>query len=278
MAAEGGDADRAVVVTRRVRSDDGHVDAARTPFEHSSEPVDDEVVADVVPTQGLGVVVVDAAENGRDVLASVLVTRGRVVDHRQPGGVGVVGLAVPPRLVRAPVSPGDDRWLERCRLSSCGFAEQCFEPGLRRADQTGSRQTRGVDQVRSDSVGTHTPDLQPPRLAHPHRLCHPLPAGSALARAGVRPLTVGRESPGERPRGPGPAVGGGSEVDGVTVRELESDEAEGHRGHSGRRQPGCPGQPVEHRGRDLRDGGPTQTRCDHTTTGHQSHHTEPPEH
>ena len=83
VRAEHRDADRAAVEAERMRADDVPVDPAVAALVHGAEAVDEEVVADVVPTVALHVVQLDPADDRRRFDARVVVRSRRVVDDRR---------------------------------------------------------------------------------------------------------------------------------------------------------------------------------------------------
>ena len=102
------------VVVERVRADHRTVDAAVAAFPDPTEAVDEEVVADVGPAAGLRVVGVDRPEDGRHVLALVVVGVDRVV-HETAVHLEVRRRAVAHRLVGTPLGARVDHRLGRDR-------------------------------------------------------------------------------------------------------------------------------------------------------------------
>ncbi len=80
--AEVRDPGREPVVTLGLSPDHRLIDAARPTFEDLPEPVDQEVVADVVPAVGVPVVLADRQHDSGGVLGGVVVGRHRVVHER----------------------------------------------------------------------------------------------------------------------------------------------------------------------------------------------------
>ncbi len=100
--------ERVVVVAEGVGADDRARDPAVAALPDPAELVDQEVVADVAPALGLGVVRVDAAQHARDVVARVVVGVDRVV-HESGADRAVARAAVAHPLVGAPLLAGEDR-------------------------------------------------------------------------------------------------------------------------------------------------------------------------
>ena len=147
VAAEHRDPDRAVVVARSVRPYDGPVDTASTALEHAAEPVDEEVVADVVPSQRVRVVAVDAPQDRRDVLPGVVVAGRGVMHHSEPGCLGVVRAPAPPGLVSSPLGPPDDVGAERDGVGRSLVAREHAQRGQRGSRHQGTGQAGGVHEV-----------------------------------------------------------------------------------------------------------------------------------
>ena len=258
VTAEHGHADRTVVVTGGVRTDDGSVDATGTALEHAAEPIDEEVVADVVPSQGVRVVAVDPAEDRRDLLSCVVVARRSVVDDGEPGSPGEVRAPVAPGLVGAPLGPHDDAGAERCRMGCRRVTRQNGQRRLGRAYQQGTGQACTVHQVGTNRRRSPAAHLKPAGLPHPHRLRHASPGGDVLAVARRRPLSDGGDPSGDGPGRPGLAVGGCAELDRLVVAEqLETDQTEGNRRLDGLRHSAA--------GDERLRAGRGQSRCEGTT-------------
>src|SRR5699024_4745992 len=111
VGAHDGDAEGPGVISGDVCADHGLVQPTGTAFPEAAELVREDVVADVGPAAALRVEAVDAAEDRGDVVGTVAVGAGRVVDDRGLDGARVVGGAVAHALVRAPRLAGADRRL-----------------------------------------------------------------------------------------------------------------------------------------------------------------------
>ena len=106
--AQVGDADTALVGLAGVGPDDRLVEARGPALPDRAEPVDHEVVPDVVPAPGVLVVGLDRPEHGRDLGGRVVVAVHRVVDDRPGQAVGGVDRSPVGR--RTPVRPRAHRW------------------------------------------------------------------------------------------------------------------------------------------------------------------------
>ena len=106
--ADGRHREGVVVVVERVGTDDRLVDAAVAALPDPTEPVDQEVVADVAPPTGLHVVGVDAADDRRHLGLGVVVGVDRVVDEAAADRAVAQRLLVADALVGAPLGAGVD--------------------------------------------------------------------------------------------------------------------------------------------------------------------------
>ena len=82
IGAQHGHAEGACVHARCVSADDAGVEAAAAALVDGAETVDQHVVADVRPAAGFHVVVLNAAENARDLAAGIRRFAGRVVQRQ----------------------------------------------------------------------------------------------------------------------------------------------------------------------------------------------------
>ena len=182
-------------------------DAAVPAFVDGAVAVDEEVVADVAPVQRLGVVGVDAADDGGSLRGGVAVAARGVV-HEGHLDRRVVGRAGPPGLVGAPVGAAHDRRPG----GHGGRVGREAKPGDGRGGTAQDADDRGravgvlravdghdahVAQAHGDrlrAAGSLRRQLQVPSAAGPHRLGEGLllPAffSDALQRHGV-PATPG---------------------------------------------------------------------------------------
>ncbi len=115
IVAEQRDPGGAGVEAFRVRADHVSLDAAATTFVDRAEPVDEKVVADVVPAVSLHVVDLDPAHDRGRLRPRVRVRPGRVMDDGEPDGRRERGPRAHDLLVRAPRRAGDDRRRARLR-------------------------------------------------------------------------------------------------------------------------------------------------------------------
>ena len=183
VVADQGNADRPGVEPLGLRTDHVPVDPAGAPFEDLAVPVDEKVVADVVPVVPAHVVQLDPAHDRRRSGRAVRVRAGRVVDDRERDGPGIARRRALDRLVGAPLRARHD--LRR--------------PGHRDAPDRGVRD-RGPDVPGAEAP--HVPDepeRDPVGRADPVRVAE-VPAGPH-ARFGARRIGKvlalrGRASPG----------------------------------------------------------------------------------
>ena len=173
VLAEHGDADRAGVEPLRMRADDVALDPAVAALVDGAEPVDEEVVADVVPAVPLDVEELDRPHDRGRLRRRVAVGAGRVVDESQPQRGRERRPGAADLLVRVPAFAGDDRGRARLLERPGGHA------GGRAPDEPGSQACDGAADAVLDSIG----GADPPRVPEPP----PLGAG-ALVRARVRPV------------------------------------------------------------------------------------------
>ena len=130
IGPEDRNADGAAVEPERVCSDHVPVDAAVPTLVDGAEPIDQKVVADVVPAVRLDVVELDRANDGRRFGLCVVVRAGGVMDDGESHVVRILGRALPNRLVRVPLRAGDDRRHRRtCRDAHHGFHRATHEKG-----------------------------------------------------------------------------------------------------------------------------------------------------
>ncbi len=113
VRADDGDADRAGVEALRVRADDVALHPAAAALEHLAVPVDEEVVADVVPAVRLHVVELDPAHDRRRLLGPVAARAGCVVDDGEAQHRCVARRRPHDLLVGPPAASRDD--LRRAR-------------------------------------------------------------------------------------------------------------------------------------------------------------------
>ena len=155
--AEHRDSDRAGVEALRVRADDVLVDPAAATLEDLAEPVDEKVVADVVPAVSLDVVDLDRLHDRRRLSRVVAVRACCVMDDRDSERRRDGGLGADDRLVGLPAGAGHDRRHAR-------------------ALQRPRRHVRGLapDEVRSQAGdGARAPILDPVGRPDPPRVPEP---------------------------------------------------------------------------------------------------------
>src|SRR5690606_19219711 len=97
--------ERSRVEAGRVCSDDAAIEPPVAPLVDGPVPVDQDVVADVVPAVAADVPLVDAAHDARGFGSGVAVGPGSVVDHGEADG-GVRGRASTQRLLGTPLRTG----------------------------------------------------------------------------------------------------------------------------------------------------------------------------
>ena len=120
VVADGRHRERVVVVAQGVGADDGAIHAAVPALPDPTEPVDQEVVADVAPAARPHVVGVDPAQQRGHLGAGVVVRVDRVVDEAGMHLVVVQRTLLADRLVRAPLRPGEDLGLGGVRRRTEG--------------------------------------------------------------------------------------------------------------------------------------------------------------
>lgn len=180
--------ERVVVVAQGVRTDDGAVDAAVARLPDPAEAVDHEVVADVAPALGLGVVRVDAADDPGHLVARVVVGVHRVVDEARVHLVVVQRGLVTHPLVGTPLGAAVDHRLGRVargRQVDLALGGRGVQPG-----PAGHR--LGLDERgRVAGAAVHGVGVERAALGH---------GAGGLAGVDDRELHVGRHRAGARQR------------------------------------------------------------------------------
>ena len=214
VVADQRDAGAARVEPHRVRSDHSPRHAAVPAFEDLAVLIDEEVVADVVPTVALDVVDLDRPHDRRRLARRVAVRAGRVVDDREMDVVGVGRRPAADRLVRVPLRARDDRRLRR---------------ELRRTGTARGRGAGAADEVRTyPGHAAHLADLERVGAADPVRAPE-LPAGGRVLPAAVGPIvTLGRSCP---PGAPAAVQRARPEPDRALALPVQADEVEPRRTH-----------------------------------------------
>jgi hypothetical protein len=172
VVADDGDPDRARVEPLRVGADDIAVDPAVPALEDLAVPVDEEVVADVVPAVPLDVVGHDPAHDRGGLSPRVRVRPGRVVDDGEADAARVEGRGPANRLVRAPGEAEDDGRRSRDRQRA---RRDTFLP---------ARDVESPDPADAPP----RPHRQPVRRARPERVADPPAARAPLTRSQIRPV------------------------------------------------------------------------------------------
>ena len=207
VVADHRDSDRAGVEPLRVRADHRPGHAAVAAFEDLAVLVDEEVVADVVPTVPLHMVELDRLHDRGRLRLRVRVRSRRVVDDREVDRVRVVGRRATNRLVRVPAGPRDDR---------------------RRACQVGPLRGRGLPRS-AHEVGTqpgdapHGPVLDRVRRACPERARDAPAASRAQLAPAVGERVLRREHP---PRAPAASEIPRPVLDQARPTPVDTDELE----------------------------------------------------
>ena len=169
------DADAPRVEPERVRADHVPGDAAVPAFVDLAVPVDEEVVADVVPAVRLHVVDVDAAHDRGRLGRRVAVRCRGVMDDRKPDRRRIERMVPPQQLVAAPGRTRHDRRRAGDRQPPQGLVLD------RAPDVIGAQAAHPAPQAVLDAVGGARPD----RAAEP-----PAARRSSLAGAQVRAIVV----------------------------------------------------------------------------------------
>ena len=182
------DPDGAGVEALRVRADHIALDASVPAFEDLSEPVDEEVVADVVPPVSAYVVQVDPAHDGRRLGGRRRLPTG-VADHGGRQCLGEPGTVAADPLVCAPGLASDDR-------GTAGHLERPAQRFL------GAPDVMGALYPADPAAHSH---LEAPRLSRPQERTEPPASHPArLPRSAVRSvlclgLGLAPEAPAGRP-------------------------------------------------------------------------------
>ena len=204
VGAEKSDADRAGVEAHRVRADDVAVDASETTLVDRPEPVDEKVVADVVPAVSPDVEELDPLHDRGGLAPRVAVLPGRVMHDGEADVGGVARRAAPDLLVGSPRRAWDDRRRDGCRRRSQRDARLRAPDEMRPEPRHVSRSRGpGCDPTRRPTTGSRdaSPSCAAPWSARParprlraqrHATHSSGPPGSAFGTARSRSRATGR--------------------------------------------------------------------------------------
>ena len=167
------DAERAGVEALRMSADHVAVDPAVAALIDLPEPVDEGVVADVVPAVAVDLVELDRAHHGRRLVGCVVVRAGGVMDDRELERVGVQRLGLADRLVRLPAAPRND----------CGSTGHRERAKRNARDEAPDRVGANAAHVAGDA------HLECAAMADPHAFAvRPAVRATRLGGARVRPV------------------------------------------------------------------------------------------